>query len=252
MVQNDDTIYSFEEMQTNFANKFHLVCDLINSLNDDLKNVCNLSSSGSGGLNNSDMGSPNGLTNPLLATLNSTFTHQTMSLFNEDRLYPQFNYLVDLSKLKEAINEVSVQVNSQTANSARQALIDEQQRFKFTPGLKLHCFATTGISAADGSFWLQCTGPYTEVPEGTADADDLKMYHASKAKVHFGFLTEEISKAVRRRRIGDKRFQTYSEQANRVPEIEDKCFCLEQKGQKWQRARIVDVEKKSGLEVGNS
>jgi hypothetical protein len=237
MIQNDDTIYSFEEMQTNFANKFHYICDLINCLNDDLKNVCSLN------LNNSDA-SPNGLTNPLLATLNSTLTNQTMSLFIEDRLYPQFNYLVDLTRLKEAINEVCVQVNSQPANNTRQALIDEQQEFKFAPGLKLHCFASTGISVSDGSFWLQCTGPFTDVREDSPDAEDLKAYYASKAKVHFGFLTEEISKAVRRRRIGDKRFLTFSEQG-KVPEIEEKCFCLEQKSQKWQRARIVDVEKKS-------
>ena len=47
---------------------------------------------------------------------------------------------------------------------------------------------------------------------------------------------------MRRKRIGDSEWSTYAE-LDRVPEVNEKCFCLEPKTRKWMRARVTSIEK---------
>jgi hypothetical protein len=57
---------------------------------------------------------------------------------------------------------------------------------------------------------------------------------------------EELSKSVRRKRIGDSEWQTYAE-AGREPTINEKCFYLEPATRKWMRARINSFDKEKQL-----
>lgn len=59
-------------------------------------------------------------------------------------------------------------------------------------------------------------------------------------------LIEEMNKFVRRKRIGDKDWQTYAE-ADRIPQLNEKCFCLEPKSRKWLRAKIVSLDNSKAL-----
>jgi hypothetical protein len=59
-------------------------------------------------------------------------------------------------------------------------------------------------------------------------------------------LIEEMNKFVRRKRIGDKDWQTYAE-AERIPQLNEKCFCLEPKSRKWLRAKIVSLDNSKAL-----
>lgn len=55
---------------------------------------------------------------------------------------------------------------------------------------------------------------------------------------------EELSKFVRRKRIGDREWQTFAE-ASLSPQQNDKCFCLETKTRRWMRSQIVAFEPSS-------
>ena len=121
--------------------------------------------------------------------------------------------------------------------------MDKQSQLRYTPGMLLSCQATSGISP-DGSFWLHCVTEHDI--QSTSEEESFRMYR--KGQIRIGFLMEEVSKAIRRKRIGDKMFQTYAEK-NVVPEIGEKCFCIEYKTQRWQRARVVGFENSDSLEV---
>jgi hypothetical protein len=254
-MQTNENIYSSDEMETNFATKHQHAIEQINALNDDLKFVCNphlmnMSSTAAAAAVSPDASPTTHGPNALL-TLNSTFTNQTMSLFTEDRLYPQFNYLVELAPIRHAIEKLAVQINTDAANCERQRIVDEQHRLVCETGLRMHCFGVSGIGP-DGSFWLHCTGPAAHIQDENNNSggmsDDVRIYYASKAKVQYVQFLEEMSRAVRRRRIADRGFRTYAELGEDYTpalRVNDLCFCLEPRTQRWQRARVLDFEKKN-------
>ena len=72
----------------------------------------------------------------------------------------------------------------------------------------------------------------------------LQQFKKNQQKINM--LIEEMNKFVRRKRIGDKDWQTYAE-ADRIPQLNEKCFCLEPKSRKWLRAKIVSLDNSKAL-----
>ena len=110
MLQADD-----EATHMNFILKFSQISEQINQANEVLRQLCLQPSEGGGAANFSNLDTHSPLSE--VNTLNSTINYN-QSLFTEDLIYPQFNYLVDLSKLNEVLQDVNVQINSQSANNA--------------------------------------------------------------------------------------------------------------------------------------
>lgn len=268
IVLNDDHIYSLEEMQTNYARKSQEVVDQINQLNGDLRLVCeHYKSYGNTSAMSASGASPVldvNHNNLFMHTLNSTTSPPSMSLFVEDRLYPQINYLVDLTQLKDIIDNICVQINSPEANKSRHELMNKYSHIQLVSGLRLFCTAMTGLSN-DGSFWIHVIGE-ARIDETASNSNetgveelpsDINIYDPvvqqklliqyGKERIKSNMFLEEISKTIRRLRIGRRELKTFSEMnddesGHVAPRVDQKCFCYDQRSQKWLRARIVSVD----------
>lgn len=177
--------------------------------------------------------------NPSVSSIDSCSptTSTSCSLFVDNSLYPKFNYFVDTRKLVEAINEIDVQIGSRDILNPKTYFLgnateeDSHEPLKYSNNSNFFCMITSGISN-EGSFWLQLNFKNDELeldPNHQVDRNNNNKIN---------LFIEEISKYVRKKRIGDKSWQTYAE-ANRLPEPSEKCFCLEPKSRKWLRAKVV-------------
>lgn len=174
--------------------------------------------------------------NPSVSSIDSSSptstTSTSCSLFVDNSLYPKFNYFVDTRKLVEAINEIDVQIGSRDILNPKTYFLgnateeDSHEPLKYSNNSNFFCMITSGI-ANEGSFWLQLNFKNDEL--------QLDPQHNNNK---INLFIEEISKFVRKKRIGDRSWQTYAE-ANRLPEAGEKCFCLEPKSRKWLRAKVV-------------
>jgi hypothetical protein len=163
------------------------------------------------------------------------------SLFGDNFLYPQLDYYVDLGRLRLAINDLNVQIGKANASDDESSeWVNYQTSMELEKDTILDCLVSTGI-LYDGYFWLQPAAKSSNEFEHLESTQKLK-----KIQQKVNHYIDELSKHVRRKRIGDESWQTFAE-ANRTPQINEKCFCLEPKTRKWMRASIVkyNIENKT-------
>jgi hypothetical protein len=167
------------------------------------------------------------------------------SLFIDNSLYPKFNYFVDTRKLVEAIQEIEVQIGSTDILNPKTYFLGNDndsthnlERLQYSNNSSFYCSVTSGIMD-EGNFWLQLNFNDTDLNNNNNNNVDSSLSRASNVKINM--FIEEMSKYIRKKRIGDKSWQTFSE-AKRKPETNEKCFVLEPKTRKWLRARVVSYE----------
>lgn len=186
-------------------------------------------------------------------TITTPASVYTCSLFEDNYLYPQLDYRVDLSKVSAAINDLSVQIgrhilnasilnnNNNNNNTTTTTTTNDQDqvspsRFaalqlpsppsaapaaaripKFESELErdvvMDGVVSTGV-LYDGVFWLQ---PATK---STNEFELLESTHKlRRVQMRVNLYLDEVSKHVRRKLIGDETWQTYAE-LNEKPQSE--------------------------------
>lgn len=160
-------------------------------------------------------------------TLTTPASVMSCSLFEDNYLYPQLDYRVDLSKISAAINDLSVQIGrlgAMTSDAAEaaarnptnptQAVVVTQAQPKFNitkfendleRGVVLDAIVSTGI-LHDGMFWMQPATRSSNEFELLESAHKLK-----RVQLRVNLYLDEVSKYVRRKRIGDDAWATYAE-----------------------------------------
>jgi len=186
--------------------------------------------------------------NANISASDSTSQISTSSLFVDNTLYPKFNYFVDTRKLVEAIQEIGVQIGSTDILNPKTYFLDtnedSQELPQYSNNSSFYSSITSGISN-EGCFWVQLNFKSDELTAHLTPTDSNNntttnnQRNNKNAKINM--FIEEISKYIRLKRIGDKLWQSYAE-ANRVPEVNEKCFCLEPNTRKWLRAKVISYE----------
>lgn len=200
--------------------------DQIDLIYDELRQICDSAAAST--------------TNPITVTAASVINSisncsNNCSLFIDNNLYPQFNYFIDMSKLIADIDALQVQISStstQQNNFNRMSLIPNENAsiqssdlfYDYSSETSYYCKVTSRLSN-DGSFWIKVLCAHSDIgdlDENNNNLDDYdsttssKRRHVVKCLDKTNVFIEEVSKYVRRKRIGDKSWQTYSE-AKREP-----------------------------------
>lgn len=147
-------------------------------------------------------------------TITTPVSVYSCSLFDDNYLYPQLEYRVDLSKISVAINDLTVQIGRQTCDETtgseargQPSAGSSMARFDMdlNAGLVLDALVSTGV-LYDGLFWLQPAGRSSNEHELIENVHKLK-----RVQQRVSIYLDEVSKHVRRKRIGDDTWNTYAE-----------------------------------------
>ena len=152
-----------------------------------------------------------------------------------------------------AINELNVQIfniNPNKIHSSEYSVINvdnnnNNNNYEYIENAVFYCTITSRLFN-DGSCWLKILCSQNDLPstlnadvaciESTVNESQMRVFNKALEKTNI--FIEELSKQVRRKRIGDKNWLTYAE-ASRIPVAGEKCFCLETKTRKCLRSLVV-------------
>jgi hypothetical protein len=152
----------------------------------------------------------------------------TYSLFDDNYLYPNVDYHVDVDKIFSAIDNLSVSFFSGAMTNRSMMLmtpVDEDAEVNHNrstvmtmvsgetlePGIVLDVIVSTGVSP-DGFFWVQPARRSQNEFELLDNAHKMKRNH-QRANLYI----DEVCKYVRLKRIGEDSWRTYAE-LKRFPE----------------------------------
>ncbi len=234
--RQEKLVNRINELQFQTSSK-KLTQDQIDAIYDELKLICDSSSTSSITV----AAAAGGTT----TTTSISNTSNNCSLFIDNNLYPQFNYFIDVSKLIQDINNLSIYISNQIPtgldlnnNTNFDEFIIEQQVYL--------CQVTSRLNT-DGSFWLKLISKQQQQHQSQSNTS---INNSKKSLDQTNVFIDELSKQIRRKRISDKTWLTYAE-ANRRPQINEKCFCLDTTSRKWLRAQIIDQDQIRLLDTGN-
>ncbi len=184
--------------------------------------------------------SASGTANHNLNKSSVSSVESSCSLFVDNNLYPKFNYFVDTRKLVAAIQEIEVKIGSTDIINPKTYFlgnnsdaVSDPDQLEYYRNSSFFGSVMSGINN-DGSFLLQLN--FNDTTEDNNVNSNIKI----------NMFIEEISKYIRQKRIGDSEWKSFAE-LHRMPQIHEKCFCLEPKTRKWLRARVVLVDSEAKL-----
>jgi hypothetical protein len=144
---------------------------------------------------------------------------QELNSYQISDFYPNLKYSVPTDQLKDAINSIKMDIKSDDVE------LDEIKLAKIGVDQAIDCVITSGLDD-NGRFWLQ-----------------LSTENNQSARV-----IDDISKFIRFKRITDSTWFTFDEDPQkRVPELHEKCFCLNNKSKKWLRVVIEEFNNEKNV-----
>ena len=152
-----------------------------------------------------------------------------------------------LGQLVEAIGKIEVQIGSTDILNPKTYFLGANDKnseaLNYKNNTSFYCSITSGISN-EGQFWAQLNFNSDDQlsSDKSMDPNNNHKYYSRNENTKINMFIEEISKYIRKKRIGDKKWQSYKE-ATRLPEPNEKCFCLEPKTRKWLRAKVASYDK---------
>ena len=191
--------------------KLNELNELINSINEGLESIAE-SNTGNG--------------------FNIGLTSDRKTVFLENNLYPQFDYLVDTSKLLKDINDLEVNISDLNSKTVKK-IFGDNRVFQLKPEDVYYCAVTTNLNT-DGTFCIKLLGPGVK---GLDEAvDSLKI---NEGRQQVDSFIDEVDKYIKRKRVAQVNWSTFDELQIK-PEINQKCFCMERSRKKWLRAQVVN------------
>jgi hypothetical protein len=138
-----------------------------------------------------------------------------LSKFEITDFYPSLNYSVPTGQIKDAINSIKMDFCDDDEQG-------EEKLKKVGINQASDCVITSGL-ADDGKFWLQLS----ENNQSTRVIDDISDFVSYKHITDSTWLT------------------FYEDPQKRVPELQEKCFCFNNKSKKWLRVVVEEFNNKT-------
>ena len=187
-----------QEQQSNddFIQKLKEQREQIDQIYEDLKLICDCAPNQQQGITVTAASN--------VSNTNSISNCSNCSLFIDNNLYPQFNYFIDMAKLIKDINDLNVQIstsNNRLVSTENEPLNDFI--CDYITNREYFCKVTSRLNN-DGSFWIKVLCSQTDLVY-----ENERQFQKCLEKTNL--FIEELNKYVRRKRIGDKQWQTYLE-----------------------------------------